>query len=252
MIGTVVKWLHSRRSMSGAPTEAPNMQYRRRLSSRYVRGSGLEIGGLNLSLPVAEGVRVTYVDRLQTEALLRQYPELAAELLVPVDVVDDGERLRKFADETQDFVIASHFLEHTQDPIGTLAAHLRVLKADGIAFLVVPNREATFDSGRPATTWDHVRRDHVEGPEASYDDHLREYSQLVDKCEGAALEERVAYYRRINYSIHFHVWNAAEFRDFLEGAQAEFGLPFEFESFSDRHCETIAILRKRGKSCCAV
>ncbi len=77
------------------------MQYRRRLSFRYLRGSGLEIGGLNLSLPVAEGVRVTYVDRLQTEALLRQYPELAAEILVPVDVVDDGERLPKFADETK-------------------------------------------------------------------------------------------------------------------------------------------------------
>jgi predicted SAM-dependent methyltransferase len=249
MISAVVKWLHSRRSISGAPTEAPNMQNRRRLSFRCLRGSGLEIGGLNLALPVAEGVRVTYVDRMPTEALRRQYPELAVEILVPVDVVDDGERLPKFADETQDFVIASHFLEHTQDPIGTLAAHLRVLKVDGIAFVVVPNREATFDSGRPATTWDHVRRDHVDGPEASYDYHLREYSQLVDKCEGAALEERVAYYRRIKYSIHFHVWNSAEFRDFLVRAQAEFGLPFEIESFSDRHSEMIAVLRKRRKSC---
>src|SRR5262245_8726416 len=188
MIGKVVKWLHSRRSMSVSPTEAPNMQNRRRYSFRCLRGSGLEIGGLNVALPVADGVRVTYVDRMPTEELLRQYPGLATETLVPVHVVDDGERLPKFADESQDFVIASHFLEHAQDPIGTLAAHLRVLKVGGVAFVVVPNREATFDRDRPATPWDHVCRDHVEGPEASYDHHLREYSQLVDKCEGAALE----------------------------------------------------------------
>jgi hypothetical protein len=128
-----------------------------------------------------------------------------------------------------------------QFPLGVDVERIESRLPDGIAFVVVPNREATFDSGRPATTWDHVRRDHVEGPEASYDDHLREYSQLVDKCEGAALVERVAYYRRINYSIHFHVWNAAEFRDFLERVHAEFGLPFEIESFSDRHSEMIAV-----------
>jgi predicted SAM-dependent methyltransferase len=245
MIDTVVKWLHSRRSVAAPSTEAPNVQNRRRLSFRYLRGSGLEIGGLNVALPVAEKVRVTYVDRMPTEELLRQYPSLAGVTLAPVDVVDDGERLSKFADESQDFVIASHFLEHAQDPIGTLAAHLRVLKAGGVAFVVVPNREATFDRDRPATTWDHLRRDHLEGPEASYEDHLREYSQLVDKCEGAALEERVAYYRRIKFSIHFHVWNAAEFRDFLERVHAEFGLAFAIESYSDRHGEMIAVLRKR-------
>ena len=34
--------------------------------------------------------------------------------------MDDGERLATIADATQDFVIANHFLEHCQDPLGAL------------------------------------------------------------------------------------------------------------------------------------
>jgi hypothetical protein len=63
---------------------------------------------------------VRYVDRKDVGELRREYPELADEELVDVDVVDDGETLGTVADSSQDFVVASHVLEHAQDARGTL------------------------------------------------------------------------------------------------------------------------------------
>src|SRR5262245_59573174 len=100
--------------------ELPHLRRRRMMAALYLSGDGLEIGALNAPLVVPPGARVTYVDRMPIEELRRQYPELIDQELTPVDVVDDGERLLQFAPGSQNFIIANHFLEHTQDPIGTL------------------------------------------------------------------------------------------------------------------------------------
>jgi SAM-dependent methyltransferase len=193
---------------------------------------------------VPPGVRVTYVDRMTVDELRKQYPELADKPLTHVDVVDNGETLEKFAAASQDFVIANHFLEHAQDPIGTLQNQLRVLKPGGVLYLAVPNRHFTFDKDRPPTTWEHMLRDHVEGPQWSYEGHLREWAALVDHTSGEALEAHVAHLRRINYSIHFHVWDDGEFRGLLEKAVAHYRLPVAVDYFASVEFEILCILRK--------
>ena len=87
------------------------------LAERYLRGSGIEVGALNVPLPIPAGASVRYVDRMSLEDLRAQYPELGDWPFVPPDVIDDGELLETFADGTLDFVIANHFIEHCQNPI---------------------------------------------------------------------------------------------------------------------------------------
>ena len=113
------------------------------------RGEGLEIGAAHSPLPVPGLCRVRYVDRHSVDELRRQYSELAAVPFVPLDVIDDGEKLNTIAPESQDFVIASHFLEHTQDPIGTIRRHLQVIRQGGILFVAVPDKRFSFDVNRP-------------------------------------------------------------------------------------------------------
>src|SRR5262249_6702520 len=128
--GNAMKLLERVKSFLRHPRGAPQLPYarhRRETAARCLRGPGLEVRALHAPLETPPGCRVTYVDRLPGAELREQYPELGGQELVPVDVVDDGERLEKFAAGSQDFVIANHFLEHAQDPIGTLKAHLRVL-----------------------------------------------------------------------------------------------------------------------------
>jgi len=221
------------------------------LASLWLRGSGAEIGALHNPLPVNADTLVRYVDRLPAEKLREQYPDLADLALVSVDILDDGEKLSLLPDDSQDFVIANHFLEHCQDPISAIRAHLRVLAPQGILFLAVPDRQRTFDRKRQATSWEHILHDALEGPAASYESHLREYASLVHELTGEALEAAVADFRQRQYSIHFHVWSAAEFQAFLEQAQAKCNLPCEIAHFESSTDEALAILRKVSRGAAA-
>ncbi len=216
---------------------------RRRLAKRYLRGSGLEIGALHCPLPPPPGTTVRYVNRMDCAGLREHYPELSTEALVEVDVIDDGETLGTQPDSSADFIVANHFIEHTQDPLGTLSNHLRVLRPGGILYLAVPDRRRTFDSDRPPTPLDHVVRDHREGPAWSRPIHQEEWARLVDKVPIAEVPARVRALKRSDYSIHFHVWTPSEFTLLLEYARHE-GLPFEIEKLQGNGHEFIAILRR--------
>jgi SAM-dependent methyltransferase len=225
---------------------APGHSMRWSLSHMYVRGAGIEIGALHRPLPVRRDARVRYVDRMDVASLRRTYPDIRDLRLVPVHIVDDGEKLNTIADGSQDFVIANHFLEHTQDPIGTLRRFLSVLRSGGVLYITIPDGGYTFDSGRPLTTVEHLVRDHEDGPACSYRDHVYEFSRCVHKFEGEKLEEHVHAIIRDNYSIHFHVWTHETFHDFLLAIRDRFSLDFTIVAsvFNRPLDESICILQK--------
>jgi SAM-dependent methyltransferase len=215
------------------------------IARRYLKGYGLEIGALHNPLRVGHKAHVRYVDRLPVAKLRRHYPELAKERLVGVDILDDGERLSSVGDTTQDFVIANHMLEHCQDPLGALQHMLRVLKPGGILFLAVPDKRRTFDSERACTSFEHLLRDHVEGPEWSKQQHFEEWVRFVDKVtDDHAAREQVAALIAADYSIHFHVWTATDFAKLVLALPEVLHVSCEIELLVQRGDETIAIIRK--------
>jgi SAM-dependent methyltransferase len=221
---------------------------RRRLAARLIAGSGIEIGALHSPFPVPRGARVRYVDRLTTEQLRAEYPELGAAPLVPVDLVDDGETLSKLADESQDFVIASHFLEHCQDPIGTLRAHLRVLRAGGILLLALPDRRHGVDRSRRATPLDHIVADHERGTKASRAQHYYDWVSLVDVPLGRVAADQVdAHARALEHhgaSIHFHCWTRDEFLVQLREIARRYDLPGAVSEHRANQHEFLVALRR--------
>jgi predicted SAM-dependent methyltransferase len=219
---------------------------RKVLTEAFLAGDGIEIGGLHLPLRVPRSVRVRYVDRMPVAELRQHYPELANENLVPVDIIDDGEKLATFENESQDFIIANHFLEHTQDPIGTIMRLLQVLRPQGILYMAVPDKRFTFDERRPLTSLDHLIRDHVEGPEWSCESHFREWVEIVCQIHGDAQVEAVRDLMEKNYSIHFHVWTATTLLEFLVALPAKFGLRFAIEATVRNGPETICVLRREA------
>ena len=216
------------------------------LASKHLKGQGIEVGALHAPLWVPAGATVRYVDRLSVQDLRRQYPELNGLPLVKVDIVDNGETLESIRPSSQDFVIANHFLEHTQDPIGTLKRHLSVLKSGGILYLAIPDKRWTFDVKRPETTLQHLIADHENGPDGSYEAHVREYAELVDGLAGDELEKRVKFLKNTGYSIHFHVWTDQSFRELLDHLRGPGGLGFEILKLEVNPAreENIAIIRK--------
>lgn len=221
---------------------------RETLADKYIRGKGIEIGALHQPMPVPKrAAQVRYVDRLDVDGLKTHYPELGAFALVPVDIVDDGEKLNTFKDNSEDFIITSHFLEHTQDPIGTIKRHIEVLKPGGILFMAVPDKRYTFDVLRPNTNIEHFISDHENGPQPSYMDHVHEYVSLVDKLSGHEFDSKVEYIRSTNYSIHFHVWDADSMKAFVNTLLIQkYQLPVKICSFVENpaNCECIFVLQK--------
>lgn len=217
---------------------------RRRLGRKYLRGGGIEVGGLNEPLRLPRGASVRYVDRLDTAALHDRFPDFAADALVEVDVVDEGEVLGKFEDESLDFVVANHFLEHTEDPLAALAAQMRVLRPGGIAFLAIPDMRFTFDRHREQTTAEHVLRDHREGPLRSRREHFIDWAASViwaddPDVEGARLDSA-------GEEIHFHAWTRESFGELLDRAREELELPFDVLELEPNRHEFVVVLRKRG------
>jgi SAM-dependent methyltransferase len=233
------------------PAEAPPvyLDARAEFAARYLQGAGLEIGPLHLPLKMPAHARPRYVDRMPVEKLREEYPELAGWDLTPVDVIDDGERLATIAEDSQDFVVANHFLEHCEDPIGTIETHLGKLKPGGILFYAVPDKRYTFDFRRPVVTLEHLVADYVEGPEGSRREHYEEWSRLVLVEEAEPEEQTLARARQLEgdgYSIHMHAWTQAEFLAMLLECRGRFGGAFELEAAARQGIEFVVVLRKQG------
>jgi SAM-dependent methyltransferase len=210
----------------------------------WLRGRGLEIGALDAPFPLPSSAAATYVDRLPVAELRHHYPEIAADALVAVDVVDDAETLQTIASSSQDFVIASHVLEHCEDALAALASWVRVLKPGGAAVVVVPDKRFTFDAGRPTTSLAHLVADHAEGAGRSREQHYLEWVTLVEGVAADRARQRAGELQQSGYRIHFHVWDLAAFAELLAHCAGPGGLPARVARLSRNRSENVALLVK--------
>jgi SAM-dependent methyltransferase len=218
------------------------VRVREGIARRHLSGTGIEIGPLNLPLRTPRRVTVTYVDNWTVAELREQYPELAQQPIVEPDVIDDGTRLTKFPDSSQDFVIANHFLEHCEDTIAALATMLRVTKPGGVVFLTVPDKRRTFDSARPTTPLQHIIRDHEIGPEVSRAEHYAEFARLVEGISDDKVPAYVATALAERPHIHFHVWTHETLLELLASLRERLGFAM-VEARSHAH-ESVVVLKR--------
>ena len=220
---------------------------RRKVATAYLHGRGLEIGALDQPLPVPRRAHVTYVDRMTNDGLRRQYPEMKGIWLAQVDVVDDGETLATIAGESQDFVIANHFIEHCSNPIGALENHFRVLKTGGCLFMATPDKRYTFDLCREVTPLSHLWHDYEGCPDWTKRRHFEDFvrgttafhKRTITEAEMQSDIERLL---AQDYSIHYHVWTAESWLEFVTSLRRL--LTFQIEVFLQNGLETDIVLRK--------
>jgi len=226
---------------------ATEKQYLQRLDlgCRYLHGAGIEIGALQDPLPLPPGTSVQYVDRMTVHELRHHYPELNKMRLIDPDVIDNGETLASFADQSLDFVVANHFLEHCEDTIGALQNMLRVLRPGGILFLAVPDKRFTFETERPTTTLEHIIADHRQGPARSRELHYQEWVDVFKKeCPPQEKDKEKKRLMALRYSINFTTWTTASCADFVAFMQHEYPYPFELENLLHSQGETILVMRR--------
>jgi SAM-dependent methyltransferase len=99
----------------------------------------------------------------------------------PVDLVAPGDDL-PMGDDSTDFVLASHVLEHFPDPIRALKEWIRVARHKVV--VVVPHRDRTFDRDRDLTPVEEFARRHESGFASAEDEHWSVWSResFLDMC----------------------------------------------------------------------
>lgn len=112
-----------------------------------------------------------------------------------------------------DFVLSSHMLEHSANPILALSEWKRLLKNDGILVLLLPDKNHTFDHRRPTTTMAHLIADFCAGTKEDDLTHLQEILELHDlgrdpEAGNWATFESRARRNSENRCLHHHVFDA--------------------------------------------
>lgn len=98
------------------------------LAKKYCKGRGLEIGGSAHNPFNLNTLNVDYTAELNE---FKQIEIRKCFKHLPVDIVAPGDSI-PLPDESQDFIVSSHVLEHFFDPIKTLVEWHRLVKKAGL------------------------------------------------------------------------------------------------------------------------
>jgi SAM-dependent methyltransferase len=114
--------------------------------------------------------------------------------------------------EKYDFVLSSHMIEHSANPIKALMEWRRVTRPDGLLVLIVPHKDGTFDHARPVTPLAHLIEDYQTGMGENDLSHIPEILDLHDllRDKDAGDIEMFSERSRNNFKnrgLHHHVFD---------------------------------------------
>jgi SAM-dependent methyltransferase len=220
------------RTPEGESETVPTVE-RRVLLTRFLLGQGVELGPGHHPFPLPfGGATVRYVDRWEPTENRALFPELGEAASFPEpDVVAnlDTDRLTSIPSGSQDFVIASHVLEHLAEPLGQIEEIHRVLRDGGTVLILLPDRRHTFDLHRQPTSLDHLIGEYRQRVTTVDDEHIEEFMRNTDvwSPDWSEAERRDAMETHRQRSIHVHCWSESEFLPVLEHTMTVMGMRWE-------------------------
>ncbi|MBW7888244.1 MAG: methyltransferase domain-containing protein [Bacteroidetes bacterium] len=128
--------------------------------------------------------------------------------------IGEAGNLLQISDNTYDFLLASHVLEHCANPIRVLKEWMRVTKENGMLLLVVPHKDGTFDHNRTITPFQHLLDDERKETTERDETHTEEFIERIDLSMTAYKDNRPLFEERtrnnfIYRGMHHHVFNTA-------------------------------------------
>jgi SAM-dependent methyltransferase len=141
-------------------------------------------------------------------------------------IICDGSDLSLLPDDSYDFILSSHNLEHIANPVKALREWQRIVHPGGALILVLPNYAKTFDHRRDPTTVSHMLDDFNRNTREDDLTHLPEILQLhdlsMDLPAGTTEEFRQRSLRNFtNRCLHHHVFNENNSKELLSAIGIE-------------------------------
>lgn len=147
--------------------------------------------------------------------------------------IREGNQLEVIGDNTYDFVVSSHNLEHFANPMKAVAEWKRVLKPGGVLLMVLPDRRYTFDHRRSVTSFAHILSDYecnmAENDLTHLDEILALHDFGRDPLAGGAENFKARALKNFeNRCLHQHVFS----NELLSQILAYFGMDTVLSSFA--------------------
>lgn len=162
-----------------------SLRSRKITAALHLHGKGLEYGPLHRTLLPKPAFDVVYADYADREHLVAHYAgnsNVDPNLIPEVDIVTRGSPITEFvAEQSLDYVVASHVMEHVPDLLGWLDSNLRILRPGGRLAVAFPDKRYCFD--------------------------IKRRSSMVSDIMAAYLEKRT---RPSFYQICDHFWNVCK------------------------------------------
>ena len=220
-------------------------------SERYLAGKVLEIGAGEVPLK-HNAETVDYLDYAPKEIIASHFgvdPEK-----INADIVGSMTDIPA-SDCAYDTVAASHVLEHLEDPIKGLKECLRVVKEQGILFLVVPNAKTSeFDFKRRIFSVNHFIEEHND-PQILARNKLEHYEEFVDQTQFSretsfdAFNERLQEFVQSDRRIHFHAYGPRLLITLVNYSARQLGVGVDvIDSNYHEYSNEILLVLRRTKS----
>jgi SAM-dependent methyltransferase len=181
-----------------------------------LRGAGIEVGAGANPMPLPFSCSVRFVDFYDKSGLEENsYDGQHLNDIVRPDIVGTFEDLSGVQDDSLDFVVACHVIEHTRDPIGAIYNSYRKLRKGGTIALVIPDMTRTFDRDRERTQLSHLIDD-FRAPDRERDAaHFREFYSVGLPVKPAEFEQHWRQKWTEAYPIHYHTWTYESFKEMI-------------------------------------
>jgi SAM-dependent methyltransferase len=193
----------------------PSRPDMREYLSSQLHGQGIEFGAGNSPFPIPPTVKVLYADR-SSVAELHERKVFDSEV-VPLDLLSDLEAMPGIDEGSLDFIIASHVIEHTTNPLLALKSAYLKLRSGGKFLIVIPDKAATFDRTRALTPLSHIIWD-FEQPsrERDFEHYVDFFTHAFPQPDPVAAALGPF---EMNHDIHFHTWTYESFGEMVSYAR---------------------------------
>ena len=202
-----------------------------RIAMQFRGKKGLEIGGPSSSFSVksffpvylfaGEIDGVNYSNETMWEGKIQEGRNYKFYNKTGYQFIREATDLSAIADNSYDFILSCHSLEHVANPVKAVEEWRRVLKPGGLFVLVLPDKRNTFDFKRPYTTMQHLLEDYAAKMREDDQTHVEEMISLHDfsKDNTSGSKEELFSLIRNNFvtrAVHHHVFSFELVNDMLK------------------------------------
>jgi SAM-dependent methyltransferase len=218
LAGLVAELHRQRNNAHGESLQNQIFIARKSYADIFIYGKGVEIGAGSRPWPIPAAARCHYGDVLDEEELKTYHGS--------TDVVAgarlNAQTMEGIPQDSLDFVISAHVLEHLHNPLGALIRQLQCLKRGGVLLFAVPDKRHTWDKDRPVTTLEHLEADCLDdGASTLLEAYVEHLTYVHPLLTGVTLSpEQISTQARGDmerlHEIHFHTWTTESLNMMLQ------------------------------------